>query len=79
MERQISGAVMVVRWQVGRSNTGLITAKCCGEGKDTGPGGDAVSWGAVRDQVKSVQVSHLSETARLMVLTVRGRHNDMLH
>ncbi|CAB1442360.1 unnamed protein product [Pleuronectes platessa] len=36
MERQISGAVMVVRWQVGRPNPGLITAKCCGEGRTWG-------------------------------------------
>ena len=36
MEGLISGAVMVVRWQVGRPNPGLITAKCCGEGRTGG-------------------------------------------
>jgi len=36
MERQISWAVMVVRWQVGWLNPGLITAKCCGKGRTRG-------------------------------------------
>lgn len=27
---------MVVRWQVGWLNPGLITAKCCGEGRTWG-------------------------------------------